>query len=229
MIKLFLIYQLKGENGVEEVPHLEGECVEQAFIEMRNEGYEDDGLFEDMKLFFQPLTITDEELKINPNELENTNREEKQEIQHLENEIIALNNQYQRVQQELQQLTEKRKREKSERDRKFEEHEKSMKKEMSYQERTRKNVEWCRHADDAKTNIDALKKQITEKENRLKDIETPRIEKENRQKTINVFLAKQQKIIDRSLIQLHRGFIMYGPPGKSSIFSCIYYLLYLGF
>jgi hypothetical protein len=62
MIKLFFIHQLENDNDIEVIPQLEAQCVEKAFEEMRHEGYEDDGLFDDMKLFFQPLTITDDEL-----------------------------------------------------------------------------------------------------------------------------------------------------------------------
>ncbi|CAF2837027.1 unnamed protein product [Rotaria sp. Silwood2] len=221
MIKLFLIHQLNGENGIEEIPHLEGKCVEQAFIEMHTEGYEDDGLFDDMKLFFQPLTITDEELKINQNELINANKQEQNEIKKLEQEIQDLNEKYNQVNQQLQDLVQKMMKKKAERDELFERHETAMKENMSYQERTRRNLEWCRKTSEMKKEIDTFKKQITEKENELKDIETPQMEKDNRRDTIKALLAKQQTKIDRSLIQLHRGFIMYGPPGtgKSHLMS----------
>src|SRR5262249_25476833 len=120
MIKLFLIHQLNGENGIEEIPHIEVECVEQSFIEMHKEGYEDDGLFDDMKLFFQPLTITDEELKINQNELINANKQEQNEIKKLEQEIQDLNEKYNQVNQHLQDLVQKMMTKKAERDQLFE-------------------------------------------------------------------------------------------------------------
>ena len=40
-----------------------------------------------MKLFFQPLTVTDEELRINPNLISNLNKKQEQEKEIYENEI----------------------------------------------------------------------------------------------------------------------------------------------
>ncbi|CAF4362639.1 unnamed protein product, partial [Rotaria magnacalcarata] len=58
---------------------------------MREEGYEDDGLFDEMKLFFQPLTITDDELTIDSSLLIALNKEQLAEKRSLEDEITTLN------------------------------------------------------------------------------------------------------------------------------------------
>ncbi|CAF3321688.1 unnamed protein product [Rotaria sp. Silwood2] len=46
-------------------PKLNAECVRLSFDEMRREGFADDGLFDQMKLFFLPLTMVEEDLAIN--------------------------------------------------------------------------------------------------------------------------------------------------------------------
>ena len=54
-----------------------------AFKEMRDGGYEEDGLFDEMKSFFQPLTVTDAELIIDEEdrqELIRMNEEEKRRL-----------------------------------------------------------------------------------------------------------------------------------------------------
>ena len=90
MIKLYIIRQLEYENGIKDIPQLERECVEGAFDEMRHEGYEDDGLFDDMKLFFQPPTITNEELKITTNETDKANRGQRLQQENLLKDIDVL-------------------------------------------------------------------------------------------------------------------------------------------
>ncbi|CAF4257693.1 unnamed protein product, partial [Rotaria magnacalcarata] len=58
---------------------------------MREEGYEDDGLLDEMKLFFQPLTITDDGLTIDSSLLIALNKEQLAEKRSLEDEITTLN------------------------------------------------------------------------------------------------------------------------------------------
>jgi hypothetical protein len=213
MVKLFFIYELENENGIENIPQLEGECVEKTFEEMRNEGYVDDDLFDDMKLFFQPLTITDDELKINPDELLHADKDHRHQIKKLNKSIQELNENYDEVQKKWESIKEKLKEEILIRDKESDEHDLTMQQNMSLQERTKLNLLWCRKTDDRKKQIDIYKEQIAIEDNRMKQIETERIEKENLRNTIKGQYLKEQTQIDRSLIKLHRGFIMYGPPG----------------
>ena len=76
MIKLFLKHELLDEENIEALPRLEKECVELAFKEMRDGGYEEDGLFDEMKLFFQPLTVTDSELIVDEDRSRRSNSTE---------------------------------------------------------------------------------------------------------------------------------------------------------
>jgi uncharacterized protein (DUF3084 family) len=217
MIKLFFIHQLENKNGIERIPQLEAECVQQTFEEMREEGYEEDGLFGDMKLFFQPLTIKDDELKINPDELSNANKYQQNQLTELEESIKQLNEKYYQIHQEYQNIQKILTEAKAERDKEYQNYQLKMKEKMTYQKRTELNDSWSSKSDTHKENIDTYKRQISEKENQIKDIETARMEKEKHRDTINVLLSNQQTKIDRNLIQLHRGFIMYGPPGIYTI------------
>ncbi|CAF1453419.1 unnamed protein product [Rotaria sp. Silwood1] len=53
------------EVGVRPPAKLNAECVQLSFDEMRREGFADDGLFDQMKLFFLPLTMVEEDLAVN--------------------------------------------------------------------------------------------------------------------------------------------------------------------
>jgi DNA repair exonuclease SbcCD ATPase subunit len=222
MIKLYLIHQIENENGIETIPHLEAECVENAFEEMRKT-YEDDGLFDDMKLFFQPLTITDEELNISPDELLHANKDQQKQIKEITQSIAELNDQYIQIHEDYEKLNKKITRLINERNKEFEDHQLLMQGNLFYRERTKRNLEWCSRADEMKGQIDAYKKKIGPIENQLQEIERARIEKENLRDTIQTQLSNKKTKIDRNLIQLHRGFIMYGPPG---IFSSLFYHMF---
>ncbi|CAF1520049.1 unnamed protein product, partial [Didymodactylos carnosus] len=54
-----------SEVGVQSPAKLNAECVGLSFDEMRREGFADDGLFDQMKLFFLPLTMVEEDLVVN--------------------------------------------------------------------------------------------------------------------------------------------------------------------
>jgi hypothetical protein len=66
-IKLYFHYILSRqflEVGVRFPAKLDAECVRLSFDEMRREGFADDGLFDQMKLFFLPLTMVEDDLVI---------------------------------------------------------------------------------------------------------------------------------------------------------------------
>ncbi|CAF2061563.1 unnamed protein product [Rotaria magnacalcarata] len=106
MIKLYFIRQLEDQDGIETLPKLDAYCVEKAFDEMREEGYEDDGLLDEMKLFFQPLTITDDGLTIDSSLLIALNKEQLAEKRSLEDEITTLNDSLRNEENSLRQLNE---------------------------------------------------------------------------------------------------------------------------
>ena len=121
MIKLFLIRQLESIYAIEEIPKLDAYCVEKAFEEMREEGYEDDGLFDDMKLFFQPLTVTENELNINPTVLSKLKEQDHNEKKNCEDEIIRLNKELDKKTRELKTLNDQLEETKEKHRRKYEE------------------------------------------------------------------------------------------------------------
>ncbi len=216
MIKLYFIRQLENENDIEEIPKLDVYCVEKAFEEMRDEGYEDDGLFDEMKLFFQPLTVTDDELTINPNLLSRLNKQQQREKDKLEEEIRKLNECIEEKNNDLRKLMEKMEGLKEKRRKEFEESEIEInkKKNSSYQIQTKLNKLWSDKNDEWKKRIDAINKEIQHKEKELKDVENTKTDKENLLKIIEDNLIANKTKIDRKMVKPHRGCIMYGPPGK---------------
>jgi len=213
MIKLYFIHQIENENGIETIPHLEAKCVENAFKEMREEGYEDDGLFDDMKLFFQPLTITDKELNISPDEMLNANKDQNKQIEKLNKSIDKLNKEYNKNHDEYKELDEEMTKLKDARNKEHEDHQLIMQTNLSYRERTRLNFEWCGRADAKRIQIKKLESKMAPIKNKLQEIKQAQTEKEESRNTIQIQLSNTKTKIDRNLIQLHRGFIMYGPPG----------------
>lgn len=227
MIKLYFIHQIENENGIETIPHLEAKCVENAFEEMRKEGYEDDGLFDDMKLFFQPLTITDKELNISPDEMLSANKDQKKEIEKLNKSIDKLNKEYNKKHGEYEQLNEEMTKLKNARNKEHEDHQLLMQTNLSYQERTRLNFEWCSRADAKWIQIKELESKMTPIKNKLQEIKQAQTEKEESRNTIQTQLSNTKTEIDRNLIQLHRGFIMYGPPGIFMFFFLVNQIIFL--
>ncbi|CAF1636763.1 unnamed protein product, partial [Adineta steineri] len=105
MIKLYFNRQLEDTDGIEIVPRLEAYCVDTAFQEMREEGYEDDGLFDEMKLFFQPLTVTEKELIINKNTLSTLYQEQVAEGMALKAEIEKLKQRFTEKDKKIKKLS----------------------------------------------------------------------------------------------------------------------------
>ncbi|CAF1401227.1 unnamed protein product [Adineta steineri] len=217
MIKLYFLQQLEGEEGVNKIPQLEAECVEGAFEEMRSEGYEDDGLFDDMKLFFQPLTIKDNELEIQSTETDACERQPSKEST-VTDEIKQLSYEYDLINDKIESFRKlKSKIEEESRN----EYKKIQQEKLEYQERIKLNLDWYSKDIEGRKQINLLKVKISQYKRDLKHAEMVKTEKENLLKTIKTNLAKDQSKINRELIQLHRGFIMYGPPGtgKSHLMS----------
>ncbi|CAM4807959.1 unnamed protein product [Rotaria magnacalcarata] len=223
MIKLYVIRQLEDQDGIETLPKLDAYCVEKALDEMREEGYEDDGLFDEMKLFFQPLTITDDELTIDSSLLIALNKEQLAEKRSLEDEITTLNDSLRQEENSLRQLNEQCDTAKEKRNQDYQQYklDSSRNENRSYRKQLEADQSWAKKSDEWKEKINSVNRKITQHENKFKDIETDKMAKENLLKIIEQNLSADNSKIDNRLIKLHRGFIMYGPPGtgKSVIMS----------
>ncbi|CAF1397310.1 unnamed protein product [Rotaria sp. Silwood1] len=222
MIKLYFNRQLEDQDGIETIPRLEADCVQTAFEEMRQEGYEDDGLFDEMKLFFQPLTVTEEELVINKNVLSKLYQQEIVEKERLRKEIEKLNksfeekdNQIKKVSNEIEQINVKRSEE-------FKAYQlASEKANQSINLQMDLNKSWSASDNRQNEEINLKKKVRMEYEKELQEIDKNRSNDKNLLEIIEKNLASDKTTIDRRLVKPHRGFIMYGPPGtgKSVIMS----------
>ncbi|CAF0879449.1 unnamed protein product [Didymodactylos carnosus] len=222
MIKLYITRQLEHVKGIRDIPQLEHECVEGAFEEMRKEGYEDDGLFDSMKLFFQPLTISDDELKISDAEIEKANRGQVEQQKKLEQAINKANERFSELYNQVHDWYKLIAETKQSAAQEKAEYEKDMQqKTLSYDARTKLNLQWQDKEKQWRKEIDFYKQQILTVEQDMKKIESTSTETENLLRTVIKNLKTSQTAISRKLIQLHRGFIMYGPPGtgKSYLMS----------
>lgn len=218
MIKLYFNRQLEDKDGIELIPRLEAYCVDTAFQEMREEGYEDDGLFDEMKLFFQPLTVTDKELIINKNTLSTLYREQLAEKKELIAEIEKLKKRFtekdaqiNKLSNEIEQIITKRAAEflqyETDLDKKENE---SINKQMELNNIWEiRDLQWDEE-------INSKKELLAEYENELQTIEKDRKYNENLSQIIQKNLSSNHMIIDRRLVKPHRGFIMYGPPGNNN-------------
>ncbi|CAF1420398.1 unnamed protein product [Adineta steineri] len=220
MIKLFFLRQLEDQDGIETIPRLDAYCVETAFDEMRDEGYKDDGLFDEMKLFFQPLTVTESELIINPTLLTKLREAEKTEKTELERIIDNLNHRSTAIQDLLDRTNAGFVALKKVRDVEFQA-ESSGNTERTYQKQIEIYLLWKKKNEEWREREASYIKEIEKLENKLKYIEAQMMEKQNQLETIEKNSDTQNTKIDRRLVKPHRGFIMYGPPGtgKSVIMS----------
>jgi flagellar biosynthesis GTPase FlhF len=216
MIKLYFIRQLEDHDGIDAIPRLDAFCVETAFDEMRAEGYEDDGLFKDMKLFFQPLTVTDDELTINPKLLEKLKKEENAKKEILGNQIEELNTKWTAEDKKLKGFNQELDTLKEQSKKNYQQLKSDLEKpeNKSYQKQKEVERAWSEENQKIQKNIKLQNKKIDEQKKQILDIETKKITDENLLKIIEQNLATQNTKIDRKLVKPHRGFIMYGPPGK---------------
>ncbi|CAF3762706.1 unnamed protein product [Rotaria sp. Silwood1] len=220
MIKLYFVRQLEGQDGIPTLPRLEKFCVETAFDEMRAEGFEDDGLFGEMQLFFQPLTITENELCINPSLRANMRRKELEEQQKLQSNIDESNETLAAEKARLKTANEEYEKLKKQRDEEVAV-DSNKPPPANLQEKTKRNMEWAKKDDTWRKVRAACKKEIKEFEDKIKRIETSIANSETSLDEVKKTLANDKTKIDQRLVKPHRGFIMYGPPGtgKSVIMS----------
>jgi hypothetical protein len=216
MIKLYFIRQLEDEHDIETIPRLEAYCVETAFEEMRQEGYEDDGLFDEMKLFFQPLTVTEKELVINRTVLSKLEQEEMKERDRLTTEITTFKEQFTKKDAEKNTLFNEIEDMKADCIKKFDEYQSALEEEenQSIDKQNELGNKWSADDDEQKEKIFSKSKSLTECEEQLQTIVNGRVHDEKLLEIIKNNLASDKTTIDRRLVKPHRGFIMYGPPGN---------------
>jgi chromosome segregation ATPase len=230
MIKLYFNHALKDEEGIIRLPKLDSRCVKKSFEEM-SQDYEDDGLFDEMMQFFLPLTVTDNELELDKKEIRYNTEKKRQNQSQIESEIenltkrneILIKNIEERK-RHIQEIKVRRQKMYEELERKIEEIKK--KQPTSYSgAKSDFEKEWSQKDTIESNRKKTFEKEIDQFETKLKTNEALIQEKNNLLKTILDDINNQQTHIDQKLIKPHRGFIMYGPPGKF-YFHILFILFY---
>ncbi len=184
-------------------------CVNLAFIEMHNDGFVDDGLFDQMKPFFLPLTMTEEDLLIDAERWEAMSDTRLKEHGHLTverkrltDELVKVENEYYDHDDSIKRLKQIQQKEKEN---------KSAKNETEYKKFTTSELIRSHRED-----MNVLEKVRNGLQTEIQSVDDLMANIKQGLKEKNADVGKK---INRSLIKPNRGFIMYGPPGtgKSEI------------
>jgi DNA repair exonuclease SbcCD ATPase subunit len=193
--------------------------VKKTFEELRKD-YEDDGLFDEMMQFFLPLTVTENELVLDENEMRYNTEEKRRTQNQYEKEIRDLTRENENIIENIDQRKGIISQIKQERQKLFDELERDLKeikvKRLNSYAREKNELEkqWSKKDNIQSDRIKEIKKDIEKMETNHKANETLIKEKRNLLNTIIDDLNNQQTHIDDKLVKPHRGFIMYGPPGN---------------
>jgi hypothetical protein len=174
-----------------------------------------------MKLFFQPLTVTDSELAVDPKLFDKLLEEESKEKIRLAEELNKSSEKLREANRELigldEQLIKFRQKKEEIYNKLFTNSEKPE------NEANREKIEswkkWLTDDEKLQNDIDSQSELILLQVTEILDIEV----KKDR---IEALLKDKEKLpkltekIDRKLVKPHRGFIMYGPPGKYAEINC---------
>ena len=76
---------------------------------------------------------------------------------------------------------------------------------------------WAKTSDELNKEITIINKDIKQKEKEIKDHVNLKMDTKNLLQIIENDLVTAKTKIDKKMVKPHRGFIMYGPPGKNSI------------
>ncbi|CAF1473048.1 unnamed protein product [Adineta ricciae] len=213
-VQLYFHYTLADKFHVAQIPRpakLNADCVHLSFEEMRRDGFEDDGLFDQMKMFFLPLTMVENDLAIDETHLRSLNRGRE----------TQRNNLQERREQLIGKLAEKESR--------YYDHDDSLNK-------LRKETNDKQSVSDDVAQRDYESFSISEllvmHTNGMKCLENEKHSLRTQIQEIDDLLNSLDRVStdynvnqsgrsDKDLIKPNRGFIMYGPPGtgKSDIMS----------
>ncbi|CAF1454924.1 unnamed protein product [Adineta steineri] len=214
-VRLYFHYKLAEKFHAAKIPNpakLDADCVRLSFDEMRKEGFEDDGLFDQMKLFFLPLTMIEKDLATGEKRISLLSRQRIRQIVDLterkesltvelskkENDYYEHNNAIDTLRREIQRVQ-----------RQISNHFEQ----QGYDNFTIHELlnMHTKEMECLKTENHDLRTEIQDIDDRLNSLE--RVSRE--------YNVNQTNKCDRDLVKPNRGFIMYGPPGtgKSDIMS----------
>ncbi|CAM4929864.1 unnamed protein product [Rotaria socialis] len=213
-IKLYFHYMLDEYFQQARIPQpaqVNVQCVDLAFEEMRSEGFADDGLFDQMKPFFLPLTMVEQDIEVTDRQwiqLENdlSNRQTLLRIEKakLEDEMAELGGKYYQLDDKVVQLK------------------------ASASRQTTTNLINSRDNQD-ETGSPSLQQQIVNCRSMMDELQPSRNQLRTKWNQLNDLISnietalqsRKTRSSDSDLIKPNRGFIMYGPPGtgKSDIMS----------
>jgi SpoVK/Ycf46/Vps4 family AAA+-type ATPase len=92
------------------------------------------------------------------------------------------------------------------------------------------SVNWKEEERTSEQHINELQQLKYAIDTTIKDYERQLDEKRNQLKDIEFNLNKKQKVVEKKLVKPHRGFIMFGPPGKiKTIFNQTEYFIISNF
>ncbi|CAF1398490.1 unnamed protein product [Adineta steineri] len=209
-IKLYFHYILSeqfAQAGIPQPAKINHQCVDLAFDEMRTEGFADDGLFDQMKSFFLPLTMTKKDINA-------TDKQYSQKERELEEKLISLRSAREKLDIKLAEIGKTYYRLSDEI-----EHMKSISPANLTNSRNNQN-DW--EPVPIRQQLDDLRNRMNELQSRRSDYLTQWQKENDAINNIQNALENQKhQNNDIDLIKPNRGFIMYGPPGtgKSEIMS----------
>ncbi|CAF1244888.1 unnamed protein product [Rotaria sordida] len=213
-IKLYFHHMLADQFASVGIPtpsRLDVRCVHLSFDEMRREGFADDGLFDQMKMFFLPLTMIEHDLTIDDIQWQSLSRvrlNERDKLlvkqKQLINELTEKEDQYYRHDDSIRKLRK----------------ENQLKRQVSEENNGEKYEGFLitELLDEHRQTMERLEQE----RNKLRtDIQATEDLIENIEKGLMERDVQSSEKTDRDLIKPNRGFIMYGPPGtgKSDIMS----------
>ena len=229
LIKLFVWHKLHDQRIVQRhgaLPTLEMKCLDKAFDEMRSEGFVDDGLFDKIKEFFLPFSISHQErnLQRSPNQETRLARcaQLEEEIQRDRTELRKSMNDKENCIAEAREIDLLIKDNEAARSNILASIE-SKKNHRNQQNQLEKlynmGQERLKSQNDLRKNLHACnqKKEIIMK--KIKDHVNKMDVNKERKKMIEIELNTPHRPVEKELLKLPRGLIMYGPPGtgKSDI------------
>jgi len=196
-IRLYFHYILEdqfADANVHVPSKLDYRCVDLSFREMRLEGFADDGLFDQMKKFFLPLTTVEQDLEVPDAHCAGILARRRDDQERLEQERVHLICHLKKIEDQYYRLDERI-------------------------VNTERNLNTSRDNNPAG---DVFEREISEYRQNREQLELRRNELLSRLSVLTDMLENIGKALkdgirgrnSRDLIKPNRSFIMYGPPGK---------------